>query len=119
MNPPSPTPVEPWIETRAGTLFFLNALLAAPLAVVVVPLALGWALRGAGLVQGPSAVLDTIPMMARWAVPGVGWLSAPAAWLAYRTRQITGLRGARVALMLFLVAHLAVVVWTVARWVGA
>jgi hypothetical protein len=109
---------EPWIETRAGGLFFLNAVVVGPVALVLVPVVVGTLVRGLGLVEGPSAVLDTIPAVAEYVAPTVGWLAAPAAWLAVWTLRETSKKEARWALLLFLAAHLGVLAYTVSRWIG-
>lgn len=110
---------QPWIETRAGGLFFLNAVVVGPLALVLVPVVIGAVVRGLGLMTGPSAVLDTIPAVARYVAPTLGWLAAPAAWLAIWTFRKTEKTEARWALLAFLVAHLGVLAYTVSRWLGA
>lgn len=109
---------DPWIETPAGGLFFVNALLVAPLGTTLVPLALGAILRGVGLVHGPSPVLDTIPTVAAWAAPRIGWLAAPAAWLTIRNLRMVERPGPRRWLLLFLAGHVFVLGWTVAAWLG-
>ena len=109
---------EPWIETRAGGLFFLNAVIVGPVALVLVPVVVGAVVRGMGLVEGPSAVLDTIPAVARYVAPTVGWLAAPAAWLVLWTLRGTEEKEARWALLVFLAAHLGVLAYTVSRWIG-
>ena len=107
----------PWIETRAGGLFFVNALLVTPAAVVLFPLAMGALLRAAGVIQGPSRVFDTIPAMADYFVPRVGWLAIPAAWVAWKGLRAVERPGFRAALAVFLGVHLATVAWTLWRWV--
>ncbi|MGD2068837.1 MAG: hypothetical protein PVI57_09225 [Gemmatimonadota bacterium] len=120
---PDPGPSDgdhaPWIETRAGSLFFLNALLVAPAAMALVPLGLGAALRGLGVLVGPSPLFDTIPRVARYFAPRLGWLAAPAAVVAWKGLGVVDRKGPRRALIVFLVAHVATVAYTVWRWVAA
>lgn len=107
----------PWIETRAGGLFFVNVLLVTPAAVVLFPLAAGALLRAMGVLEGPSRMLDTIPMLAAYFLPRVGWLGAPAAWFAWRSLREIRRPGARMAMVFFLAVHLATLTYTVWRWV--
>lgn len=109
---------QPWIETRAGGLFFVNALLVAPVGIVLVPVLFGALVRWLGWVQGPSAMLDTIPAVAWYFAPRVGWLAAPAAWLAWKGRGVTERRWPRIWLTVFTGLHLAVLAFTVWRWFG-
>lgn len=113
----TPRPDTPWIETRAGGLFFVNVLLVTPVAVVLLPLALGALLRSVGALEGPSRMFDTIPMVAAYFLPRVGWLAAPAAWFTWKSFGETGRSGARWALALFLVVHLVTLALTVRSWV--
>lgn len=109
---------EPWIESRAGGLFFVNALLATPAAIVAVSLLTGWIFRLAGLIDGPSRVFDTIPIVAAYFLPRLGWLALPAAWVAWRGLRVTDRPVARACTGVFLAVHLAVVVVTVSAWLG-
>ena len=110
---------EPWIESRAGGLFFVNVVLVTPIFVVLVPLLLGGVLRTVGLVQGPAPVLDTIPLMADYFVPRLGWLAAPAAWVAWTTHGTVERDSPRRWLAAFLGLHLLVVAYTLYRWIAA
>ena len=65
----------PWVETREGGWFFVNALLVAPAFMVAFPWTLRWLLGMAGVASGPNRLLDTIPTMAAFIVPYVGWLA--------------------------------------------
>lgn len=107
----------PWIETRAGALFFLNAVLVAPVAMVAFPLLVGWIVRGAGWLVGPSPMFDTIPRLAHYFAPRLGWLAAPAAFLAWKGVRETGRPGPRIWTGGFLLVHLATFGYTVLRWV--
>lgn len=113
-----PAPEEPWIETRAGGLFFLSALLVAPALVVLVPLLAGALFRALGLIEGPSRMFDTIPRLARYFAPWVGWLAAPAAWGAWYALRAQERRGPKVWLTIFLGLHVGTVSYVVWRWVG-
>lgn len=117
-SPVERPPSEPWIETRPGGLFFVNALLVAPAGVALLPWLLGALARATGVVRGASSVLDTIPTMAWYFLPRLGWLALPAAWLAWRALGVVDRAGPRRWLLLFLAVHLATVVLTVARWLG-
>lgn len=118
-SPADLPPPEPWIETPAGGLFFVNALLVAPAAMALLPWLLGAIARAAGVVRGASPVLDTIPTMAWYFLPRLGWLALPAAWLAWKGLRTVARPGPRRWLLLFLVVHLATAGLTLARWVGA
>ena len=119
-SPAGGPPVDgtPWIETPAGTLFFLNAVLVTPVAVVLLPLAVGSALRALGLLDGPSPLWDPIPAVAAHVGPWVGWLAAVPLALTARNLAIVDRPGPRAALAVFLVAHLGVLCWTAAQWIG-
>lgn len=109
---------EPWVETPQGTLFFLNAVLAAPVLLLMVPLLLGGILRGARLVTGPSAFLDPVPAVFAHVAPVVGWLAVLPAALCVKNLTMIRRPWARRALLLFLGLHVGVVAYTVFRWVG-
>lgn len=108
----------PWVETPAGTLFFLNAVLVTPVAMVLFPLAVGAALRALGLLEGPSPLWDPIPAVAAHVGPWVGWLAAVPLALTARNLAIVDRPGPRAALVVFLLAHLGVLCWTAAQWIG-
>lgn len=108
---------DPWVETRAGGLFFINALLAAPALMVLYPIALRAVLHALTGFDRPSPLLDTVPLVAAHVAPVVGWLALPAAALSIWNLRITDRRWARVALRAFLVLHVGVLVYTVARWI--
>jgi hypothetical protein len=109
---------DPWVESRAGGLFFVNALLAAPALMVLYPFLLRAVLRAAVGFDRPSPLLDTVPLVAAHVAPVVGWLALPAAALVVWNLRMVERRWARVLLWSFLVLHLGVLVYTAARWIG-
>lgn len=111
------SPHEPWVETRAGGLFFVNALLAAPALMVLYPIALRALLHAITGFDRPSPLLDTVPLVAAHVAPVIGWLALPAAALTIWNLRITDRPWARVALRVFLVLHIGVLVYTAARWI--
>lgn len=115
---PTDHPDTPWIETREGGLFFLNTLAVTPTAVVLFTLLLGLALRAAGLLEGPSRMVDTIPRMAHYFAPRVGWLALVGVWLSWKALAVVARRGARFWLTIFLMIHVGTVAYTVMRWRG-
>lgn len=108
----------PWVETRAGGLFFVNAVLAAPALMTLYPWTLRWMLRAAGVLDRPSRVLDPVPAVAAHVAPVIGWLALPAAWLVWRNLRMVDRRWARVLLWIFLALHLGTVGYTISRWLG-
>jgi hypothetical protein len=108
----------PWVETRAGGLFFVNAVLVAPVLMALYPLALRALLRALVGFERPSPILDTVPLVAAHVAPVVGWLAAPAAGLAIWNLRLADRGWARVLLVLFLVAHLGTLAYTLWRWLG-
>lgn len=111
-----PPPEEPWVETRAGGLFFINAVLVAPIFMALYPWTLRWVLRGLGVLDRPSRILDPVPAVAAHFAPFLGWLSIPAAWLVWKNLRDIDRPWARVALWIFLAAHAGMVVYTATRW---
>lgn len=108
----------PWIESREGMLFFLNAVLVAPELMVLFPLAVRSLLSALGRPDRPSPILDTIPAVAAHVLPWVGWLLvvplATAAWnLRVATRAVP-----RLALAGFLLVHLLFLAYTVRVWMS-
>lgn len=116
-HPPGGDPDTPWVETPAGSLFFLNAVLVAPVAMTLFPLAVGWTLRALGLLEGPSPLWDPVPAVAAHVGRWVGWLAAVPLALTLRNLAMVERRGPRVALMTFLVAHVGVLCWTAVQWI--
>ncbi len=109
---------EPWVETRAGGLFFINALLAAPALMVLYPVALRGLLRVFAGLERPVPILDTVPLVAAYIAPVVGWLALPAGALALWNLRMVDRRWARALLVLFVALHAGVLVYTAARWLG-
>lgn len=107
---------EPWIETREGGWFFVNALLVAPELVVLFPLAVGALVSALAPGREPSPFLDTIPFVASRALPYVGWLLAIPIWTTLRNLRMAKVRAARVALGGFLLIHVAFLSYTVWAW---
>ncbi|MBT8335947.1 MAG: hypothetical protein KJO11_05040 [Gemmatimonadetes bacterium] len=108
----------PWVETRPGAVFFINALAAAPVFVALYPWAVRWLLRTAGILDRPSRILDPVPAVAAHFAPVVGWLALPALAFAIYGFRIADRRWARVLLGIFAVAHVGTVIYTAAQWVG-
>lgn len=108
----------PWVETRPGLVFFLNALLAGPIMIVAYPWMLRWSLRAAGVLDRPSRILDPVPAVAAYVAPVVGWLALPALLFAIYGLRIADRRWARILLAVFLVGHLATLLYTATRWIG-
>ena len=112
------TSEQPWVETRAGGMFFINAVLAAPALIALYPWTIRWLLRTAGVLDRPSKILDPVPAVADHLIPILGWLAITAAWLVIRNLRIAERRWARRGLWLFLAVHVGTVVYTVMRVVG-
>jgi hypothetical protein len=102
---------EPFVETRAGGLFFLNAVLAGPALLVVWPALLRGVLRGMGALAGPSPLLDPVPELAERVGPYVAWLSVvPLATTVYNLRMPLP-SAARWTLRAFAALHMGVLAW--------
>ncbi|UCC25735.1 MAG: hypothetical protein JSU98_01305 [Gemmatimonadales bacterium] len=108
----------PWVETRAGGWFFVNAVLAAPVFMALYPWSVRWLLRTTGILDRPSRILDPVPAVADHLIPVLGWLSIPAAWLVLRNLRMVDRTWARRALCVFLVAHVGTLAYTVSRFLG-
>jgi hypothetical protein len=117
-----PRPDEPWIESREGMLFFVNALFVIPEYCVLFPLGLRTLLRSLGLASGPSVFLDTLPTLATHCLPYVGWFLVVPIVLIFKTFSVEGSgersRWRRGALSLFLVSHLGFLGYTLRLWLG-
>jgi hypothetical protein len=113
-----PASESPWIETRPGGLFFVNAVLAAPALMALYPWTIRWILRVAGVLNRPSRILDPVPAVADHVIPVLGWLAIPAAWLVIRNLRVIDRDWARRGLWLFLAIHLGTVVYTILRVAG-
>jgi len=109
---------QPWIETRQGGWFFVNALLVAPELVVLLPLALGALLGYLVPDREPSPFIDTIPFVASRSIPILGWLLVIPIWTTIRNLRMEGLRLPRVFLGIFLIIHLSFLGYTIRSWVG-
>lgn len=109
---------DPWIETRQGGLFFVNALLVAPELVVLFPLTLRAIVGLIAAERNPSPFLDTIPFVASKTIPFLGWLVAIPIWTTIKNLRIETLIVPRLALACFLVLHISFLAYTVMSWVG-
>lgn len=109
---------DPWIETRQGGLFFVNALLVAPELVVLFPLTLRAIVGLIASERNPSPFLDTIPFIASKTIPFLGWLVAIPIWTTIKNLRIETLVVPRLALACFLVLHISFLAYTVMSWVG-
>ena len=108
----------PWVETRAGGLFFVNAVLVAPELIVLIPLGAGAVLRGLGLLEGPSRFIDTIPRVAAYVLPWTGWVLVVPLWTTLRNLRMKGVGPrARRALSAMAGLHLLFLAYTVWRWI--
>ena len=109
---------DPWIETRQGGLFFVNALLVAPALVVLFPLTVGALVTVLAPDRPASPFLDTIPFVASKSLPYLGWFLVIPIWTTIRNLRIETLVLPRVALGLFLVLHISFLGYTVLSWMG-
>lgn len=119
-GPPDLPPAEtPWVETRAGGLFFVNAVLVSPELVVLFPLVVGAVLRSLGLLQGTSRFIDTIPQMAAYVLPWTGWIFVIPLWSTVKNLRMEGVGyRARRALWGMASLHLLFLAYTVWRWLA-
>jgi hypothetical protein len=108
----------PWVETRPGGLFFISAVLAAPVLMALYPWLLRWGLRTFIGFDRPSRILDPVPAVAAYVAPVVGWLALPALVVVVRALQVVDRSWARRLLWLFAVLHLGTLVYTAGRWIG-
>jgi hypothetical protein len=108
---------EPWIETRQGGLFFVNALLVAPELVVLFPLTLQLLVGLLAPERNPSPFLDTIPFVASKSIPYLGWLLVIPIWTTLKNLRIERLLRPRLALGLFLLLHISFLGYTISSWV--
>lgn len=117
-GPPSPasSPEAPWIETREGGLFFLNAVLVAPELVVLVPLTLRTVFDLLVPDRGASPFLDTIPFVASKSLPIIGWLLVIPIWTTVRNLKIARRPLARAALVVILLIHLSFLGFAILSW---
>ena len=114
-EPPSPygpdPSVEPFVETPAGGLFFLNAVLAAPALIVLTPTLVRGILRGIGALEGPTALLDPVPAVAAHAGPWIAWLSIVPLVTTVRNLRMVLPTGPRWTLRAFALLHVGVLAW--------
>jgi len=113
----APDDASPWVETREGGYFFVNALLFIPELVVLVPLALKGLLFVLGW-RGESVYVDTIPALAAYVLPWTGWLLVVPLWTTLRNLTMELPAPARGALLAMLAGHLGFLGWTVGHWLG-
>jgi len=109
---------DPWIETRAGSLFFVNALLASPALLVLIPLTLGTLLRVMGVIES-SPFFDSVPAVAAHFVPVLGWLAVVPMGTTVMNLRMEQSLVPRLVLMNFLLLHICVLTYTFWRWFGA
>lgn len=107
----------PWVETREGEFFFLNALLFIPELVVLVPLGVKGLLAVAGR-AAESVYVDTIPMLAAYVLPWAGWLLVVPIWTTLRNLRMELPPPARGALTAMLLSHVGFLGWTLRHWIG-
>jgi len=110
---------DPWIETRGGGLFFINAVLIFPHIMVLVPLLTRIAVRARGGLRGEQIIVDTFPLLAEYLLPRMGWLLVLPIALVLLNLRVEKASLPRAGLIFFLVLHLAALGWTVATWLGA
>jgi hypothetical protein len=108
----------PWIETRQGGWFFVNAVLVAPELVVLFPLLAGAAVSFLAPGREPSPFLDTIPFVASKTIPILGWLLVIPIWTTIRNLRMPGLALPRIVLTVFLALHLGFLGYAVRSWIG-
>ena len=108
----------PWIETRKGGWFFVNAVLVAPELVVLFPLLSGMIVSLMAPTREPSPFLDTIPFVASKAIPILGWLLVIPIWTTVRNLRMEDRILPRAALVAFLVLHLGFLGYAVRSWLS-
>jgi hypothetical protein len=109
---------EPWIETRRGGFFFLNAVLVAPELVVLFPLTLRFLVGLIAAERNPSPFIDTIPFVASKSIPFLGWFLVIPIWTCVQNLRIEPLPLPRAGLVFFLTLHVCFLGYTVLSWVG-
>ncbi len=107
---------DPWIETREGGWFFINALLVGPELVVLFPLAAGAVVSLLVPGRPPTPFLDTIPFVASRALPYFGWFLLIPIWTTVRNLRMERMPVPRLALLAILVIHLSFLGYTVWSW---
>ena len=117
MNGPEPgegSP-EPFVETSEGGLFFLNAVLAGPALIVLVPTVVRGVLRGIGALEGPTPLLDPVPAVAAYLGRWVAWLSVVPLWTSLGNLRMPLPSPARWTLRAFVALHLGVLFWWISE----
>lgn len=110
------SPETPWVETREGGLFFLNAVLVMPELVVLVPVTLRTVFDLLVPDRGASPFLDTIPFVAARALPIIGWLLVIPIWTTVRNLKMARKPLAGVALVVILLIHLSFLGFAILSW---
>ncbi|TVP74070.1 MAG: hypothetical protein EA352_11275 [Gemmatimonadales bacterium] len=109
---------DPWIETRRGGLFFVNALFIFPWIILAIPLLTRVVVRGLGGMQERIRIVDTFPELAEYLMPVYGWLTLLPIWLLVRNLRVEPAALPRAALVFFLLLHAAALLWTASGWIG-
>jgi hypothetical protein len=115
----APDDREPFLETRAGGLFFLNAVLAGPAVLVLWPVLLRALLGGPGAGGRLGALLDPVPAVAAEVGPYIAWLSAIPLVTTLLNLRMPLPGAARWTLRAFALVHVWVLAWwtlTVLGW---
>lgn len=108
----------PWVETRAGGFFFVNAVLVAPEILVLIPWTVGATLRALGLLHGTSQFIDPIPEAAAYFLPWIGWGLVIPIWTTLKNLRMDVKPWARRGLYVMLALHLSFLAYTVWSWIG-
>jgi len=109
---------EPWIETREGGWFFVNALLVGPELVVLFPLLVGAVVTLLAPGRPPSPFLDTIPFVASKAIPWIGWLLVIPMGTTIKNLRMELSFWPRIGLVGMLLVHLSFLGYTIWTWFG-
>lgn len=107
----------PWIETRRGTLFFVNSLFVAPASIILFSLGVGALLRTLDASPFLVQAFAVFPTLARYVVPVAGWLLLIPIWSTLRNLATMRERPARIALLVYLSVHLGFLAYAVWFWV--
>ncbi len=107
---------EPWVETRAGGLFFVSAVFVAPPLIALYPVLLRALLHALIGFDRPSRILDPVPAVAAYVAPVVGWLALPALWLTLTARAAADRLWAQRLLEIFALVHVGTLAYTISRW---
>jgi hypothetical protein len=109
---------EPFVETRAGGLFFLNLVLASPALIVLWPLLARALLGEAGAPGRIAALLLPVLVLAAQVGPYVGWLAAIPLATALHNLRMPLPGAARWTLRALALVHVWVLVWWTLRILG-